>query len=109
MTNQLTKDGLTGNSGLFPYTSQTETGSKCFFHVSANYAATKGKVFVETRDMGWERVDKAVAIKRGLPIISCSYCRRPATSVDHHYPYHTEANHCEWHRDWIKLAEEIVR
>lgn len=97
MINQLTKDGLTGNSGF---------GVAGLFHVNAPYAATKGLVFADDGDLGWERVTRVEANKRGRPIIRCTYCKRPATTVDHCWPYLTEATHCAWHRDWMRHMKE---
>ncbi len=101
MTNLLTKHGLTGNSGL---------GALGCFHVSANYAARKAGCFVEVIPRGervptWRRMTVERATKEKRHIISCSYCRRPAISLDHYWPYHSEANHCAWHTNWTELAE----
>ena len=101
MKNQLTKDGLTGNSGF-----AVEGLAPLITHISANYASTKGKVFVETRDMGWRRMTRVAAEKQGKPIIRCSYCKRPAISVDHCWPYLQEATYCGHHRNWTRFAEE---
>lgn len=101
MINQLTKDGLTGNSGF-----GVEGFGPLIRHVSAPYAATKGKVFVDDGDLGWERMPRKAAEKAGRRIIRCTYCKRPATTVDHSWPYLTEATHCAWHRDWRHLMEE---
>ncbi len=56
--NQLTKDGLTGNSGF-----NVAGLGPAITHVSSNYAATKGKVFVSTRDMNWRRMTRALRAK----------------------------------------------
>ncbi len=101
MINQLTKDGLTGNSGF-----GVEGLAPLIRHVNAPYAATRGKVFVETSDLGWRRMTRVAAEKAGRRIIKCSYCKRPATTVDHSWPYLIEATHCAWHRDWMRHANE---
>lgn len=101
MKNQLTKKGLTGTSGF------NVEGLNPASHINAPYAAAKDGVFVETGDMGWQRMERATAEKRSLRIIRCSYCRRPATTVDHSWPYLTEATHCAWHSDWRKHADQV--
>ena len=58
--------GLTGNSGLVP-------GG----HISANYSAGEGNVFVA--------------------IVKCRHCDQPAVSMDHYYPYDSQFNRCEDH------------
>lgn len=94
--NQFTKDGLTGRSGF------NVEGMSFAFHVSANYAAMKG-VFVETKDMGWRRMTRVAAEKQGKRIIRCSYCKRPAISLDHSWPHLQEATYCARHRNWQEL------
>lgn len=91
--NILTKDGLTENSGL------NVEGFGGIFHISAPYAAGDKKVFVETRDFGWRRMTVTRAKKENRTIIPCSYCKRPAITVDHYHPYHNEMTHCAWHRN----------
>lgn len=98
--NVLTKDGLTGNSGFGVLNMPFAT------HVSASYAATKKKCFVASRNTDWRRMTLARAKKERREIISCSYCRRPAISLDHFWPYHSEVNHCAWHRNWTELIKE---
>jgi len=100
--NQLTKDGLTGRSGF------NVEGMSLAFHVSANYAATKGMVFVESEEecTNWERMTRVVAEKQGKRIIRCSYCKRPAISLDHSWPYLQEATYCARHRNWQELMRE---
>lgn len=100
--NQFTKDGLTGNSGF------NIEGLSDIFHLSANYAATKGFVFVEVKEdrRDWERVKKSDAIKNKRHIIRCSYCTKPAISLDHSWPYLQEATYCADHRDWQKMMEK---
>lgn len=79
--------GLSGNSGFVA----TPDG---MVHVNANYDSNK-KVFVETRDGYWRRESR----KRANPekIIRCSYCKRPAVSLDHCWPYLQEATTCAVH------------
>ena len=94
MRNKLTKDGLTGNTGLGV--------SGVFFHISANYAAGKGKCFIEKehKEWGlvWQRMTLTRAKKEGRKIIPCAKCKRPAISLDHHWPYESEYNYCARHR-----------
>ena len=85
---EMGKYGLTGNSGL--------TG---WGHVSASYDCN-GMVFVETDDY-WKRMPKEEAEKQGLKIITCSYCDKPAVSLDHHYPYMADQNLCAEHYEAI--------
>lgn len=100
--NSLTKDGLTGVSGF-----GVDGLAPLIWHVNASYASTKGKVFVSTKDMGWRRMSRVTAEKQGRSIIRCSYCKRPAISLDHSWPYLQEATHCAWHRNWRELANEM--
>lgn len=93
MENKLTKDGLTGDSGL---------GVAGFFHVTANYAAGEGNCFVRREDAEygdiWERLPLKQAQDERLEIISCAQCDKPAISLDHHWPYMSDYNYCEDHR-----------
>lgn len=101
MKNQLTKEGLTGGSGF------GVESLEGIWHLNANYAATEGHVFVETKDVEyieWRRVKTEDA--KGHRIISCSYCKNPAISLDHSWPYLTEATYCADHRDWQKWSAE---
>ena len=98
--NCLSKDGLTGNSGF------GVDGLSGIIHVSANYAATKDHVFVETEDMGWERIKRADLATDKRPVIRCSYCAAAAISLDHCWPYLQEATYCEVHRDWQRWMKE---
>lgn len=101
--NILTKDGLTGSSGL------NVANLSGIFHIIANYAAGAGRVFVLTRANqkvpNWKRMTRRAAKKAKRQVIPCSYCRRPATSLDHYWPYHSEANHCAYHRNWNELCQ----
>lgn len=102
--NILTKDGLTGNSGI------GVENLPGVFHISANYAAGKKHCFVLThlrhRDgPRWKRMTLARAKKEKREIMRCSYCNRPAISIDHFWPYHSEANHCARHRNWNELCQ----
>lgn len=103
MNNSLTKNGLTGNSGF---------GVVPGIHINANYAAVKGKCFVEVEENGdltgaWKRTTVKCAKEKGWRIIKCSYCNRPAISLDHCWPYLTEATYCAHHRDWQKHLETM--
>lgn len=92
MKNRLTRNGLTGNTGL---------GVMGMFHISANYAAGKGKCFIQKshKEWGlvWQRMTLARAKKEGRKIITCAKCKRPAISIDHHWPCENEHNYCERH------------
>lgn len=105
MSNELTEHGLTGRSGYLV------NNIPSAIHVSANYAAMDGNVFVETGEDNvpeWERVTLEQAIKEGKKIIKCSYCQNPAISLDHFWPYHSEMNYCAEHKqtakDFVKNA-----
>jgi hypothetical protein len=81
---------IKGNTGL---------GRMGMFHISAPYDCN-GKVFVDAHIEGyqdWERVD----IKDADPtkIIKCAKCDKPATQLDHHYPYDDFFNLCDEHED----------
>jgi len=84
------KYGLVGNTGL--------VGEFGTFHISAPYDCN-GKVFVgkEHPELGetWDRVDASQADPS--EIITCSMCDKPAVSLDHFYPYHSEMTRCEEH------------
>ena len=96
--NKFTKDGLTGNSGF------RVEGISDAWHVNANYAATENMVFVESGDMGWKRMKEADAVEKKRRIIRCSYCTKPAISLDHCWPYLQEASYCDKHRNWQELV-----
>jgi len=83
--NKLGKFGIKGNTGL---------GVAGAFHLSAPYDSN-GQVFVDCRDRGWERVDADKANPDA--IIRCCMCDKPAVSLDHLYPYHSEMNRCARH------------
>jgi hypothetical protein len=94
--NTLTKDGLIGSSGL-------GVDGSVFFHIAANYAAGRGKCFVEWFGRGdsapdWKRMTLKRAHKEGRHIIACAHCDKPAISLDHLWPYHSEMNYCAAHR-----------
>ena len=86
--------GLLGDSGFLP-------GG---FHVNMPYDAGD-KVFVEREftleheedditDTNWFRVDPQEA--KEDEIIRCAYCKsRPATALDHMWPYHNERTRCD--------------
>lgn len=78
------KYGLTGNSGLI---------GNC--HFNAPYDCN-GMVFVKTDD-GWERVPKEQAKKENRKIITCSYCNKPAVSLDHCWPHLQKETVCKKH------------
>lgn len=82
--NQFGKYGLTGDSGFI---------GDC--HFSAPYDCN-GMVFVE-HDNWWKRMDKKEAKKKGLKIIKCEYCDKPAVSLDHHWPYMSDTTVCAKH------------
>jgi len=85
MINKLSKYGLTGDCGFISPN----------IHVNANYDCN-GMVFVETDDY-WERMPKKEAKKKGLKIIKCSYCDKPAVSLDHSWPYLQDETTCKKH------------
>ena len=97
--NKLTKNGLTGDSGF----------AVCNFpgawHITANYAARRRGCFVVDKVQGWKRMTLYRARKENHDIISCSYCKYPAISLDHLYPYMNEATHCAKHRNWREIIE----
>ena len=82
--------GLTGNSGF------VAPG----LHIAANYDCN-GMVFVEVEDpewgLIWERMESIEAHEKGLQIIKCALCEKPATSIDHYFPYYQEMNRCDDH------------
>ena len=84
------KYGLSGNSG---FVSEDK-------HVAASYDSN-GMVFVEVDDghggTWWRRIARKEAEDRGLSIILCSMCDKPAVSLDHHWPYDDDLNRCEKH------------
>jgi hypothetical protein len=68
---------------------------------------SKIKVFVNAYIEGvqdWDEVD----IKDADPskIIKCFQCDKPATRLDHYYPYHSELNLCDDHKDNPKGGED---
>lgn len=77
--------GITGNSGIVP-------GG----HVSANFSAGDGNVFILVEDF-WKRISKS-DLKPEMKIVECVYCKKPAISIDHHYPYESEFNYCKDHK-----------
>lgn len=92
--NKLTKNGLTGNSGF------NVAGMPAFHHISANYASNNGMVFVEHEDRyRWQRMPAKMAVEKKKHIISCSYCSKPAISIDHCWPYLIENTYCEDHKE----------
>jgi hypothetical protein len=72
-----------------------------------NYS-NNGKVFVEWEyhsrlDDGtidkwhhWKRMTLKRAMKENRRIITCSFCKKPAISLSHYWPY-MGPNHCEDH------------
>lgn len=104
MKNILTKDGLTGCSGYGVENAPTA------IHVLANYAAGNKRCFVVTNANRrgapwWKRMTLDRAKNENRPIIRCSYCSRPAISLDCLWPNHSEANYCAYHRNWLKFAD----
>ena len=87
--------GLTGNSGLL-----VDGDGKVVGHISAPYD-NNGMVFVEVQHpeygMIWERMPKEQAEAEGKTIIRCCQCDKPATSLDHFYPYFSGQNLCDDH------------
>lgn len=99
--NEVGKFGITGNSGL---------GVLGYFHCGLPYDSN-GMVFVSVGRCGdrWVRmpIDKAkIAITRRKrrEIIKCYMCEKPAISLDHLWPYHSELCRCEEH--YHKAIEE---
>lgn len=84
------KYGLSGNSGI------VAEG----LHIAAPYDSNGG-VFVEVEDeewgVVWRRVSKKKAESKGMKIISCSMCEKPAVSLDHHWPYFHDYCRCKDH------------
>lgn len=92
-SNQLSRAGLTGNSGwLSPN-----------LHVNAPYSSNGG-VFAEVWDrrfriMSWRRVTRAEAKRKKLRLIPCAHCRGAAVRIDHSWPYMVGMNACKRHLD----------
>jgi hypothetical protein len=92
MTNAMSdigKYGLKGNTGL----------CACgVYHVSAPYDSN-GKVFVSIRHKQWGEIWRRVSADKANParVIRCSMCDKPAVSLDHLWPYHSEMNRCAKH------------
>jgi len=82
--------GLKGDSGM------VAPG----LHVAASYGCN-GMVFVEVFDeeagITWARKSLVDTNKLKLPVIRCSMCNRPATSLDHYFPYYQDMNRCDKH------------
>ena len=92
---ELGKYGLTGNTGL--------TGEKeGVFHIASNYDSN-GMVFVEKSIDEWVRMTLAKAEEKGLKIIKCCKCDKPAVSLSHYHPYDNETTVCAEH--WEKRNE----
>ena len=83
------KFGIKGNTGL---------GVGGMFHVSAPYDSN-GKVFIRVQDKEWGVVWKRVSADKADParVIRCCMCDKPAVSLDHLWPYHSERNRCAAH------------
>lgn len=65
--------------------------------LSMNYSAD-GKIFIRDKTgEGWFRGTAEEAAKRGLRVIRCNYCDKPAVTLDHSYPYQTETTACQDH------------
>jgi hypothetical protein len=65
--------------------------------LNMNYSSA-GKVFIEDKTgEGWFRGTPEEARKRGLKVVSCHYCHKPAVTLDHSYPWQTEYTACEDH------------
>lgn len=92
------KFGIKGNTGL---------GVGGMFHVSAPYDAN-GKVFICVHHKKWGEVWKRVRADKADPkrIIRCCMCEKPAVSLDHLWPYHSEMNRCADHFD-TPYSEEL--
>jgi len=77
-------------------------------NMSVDYKSMVGKVFIESGPIaegGWKRVSIAQAKAWRKKPIPCSLCKRPAASLDHFYPYHTERNLCQFHLDKEKVSK----
>ena len=91
---------LKGNSGLI-----LDDNDKMIMHINAPYD-NNGMVFVHTEDhMWWERMSLKQAKKEKREIITCCQCDKPATSLDHHYPWMIGQNLCDDH-DYILAFNE---
>jgi hypothetical protein len=95
--NELTEHGLTGNSGF------AVAGLPTCFHVNANHAANDGTVFVEHKDH-WRRMKAEEATAKKKRIIPCTYCAKPAISLDHSWPYLVENTYCADHKETAAAA-----
>ena len=74
--------------------------------ICCNYRADKGWVFLEYYPKGervpwWRRARREVVNRRGWQkrIIKCAHCNRPATRLDHHWPWMSGANKCDLHKN----------
>ena len=91
--------GLKGNSGLI-----YDDNGKLVMHLNMPYDAGKNKVFAIIQDPEqtelptWERMTAKQADKRNLPIITCCQCDKPATQLDHHWPYMSGMCLCDDHK-----------
>ena len=84
---------LKGNSGLI-----YDDDGKLVMHIAAPYDSN-GLVFAIIQEDNelptWERMTIKEAHKRNLGIINCCQCNKPATQVDHYWPFCSGQNLCD--------------
>lgn len=91
------KNGITGNSGVVPFghlAMPFDGNGKVFVVWTYRRKFPNGKI--EKHD-GWKRMSYSRAVKEKRVIINCSYCKRPASRLDHYWPYMSEMNACSEH------------
>lgn len=54
----------------------------------------RGLFFLKDDTLGWRL---GIPITDGSNIIRCRKCDKPATQIDHYYPYYDENNSCDDH------------
>lgn len=72
-------------------------------HISHPFGAGEDHCFVEGLEDcdSWHRISLAKAREENLQIIACRYCDKPATQLDHFWPYHSEYTLCQKHKKLI--------
>ncbi len=91
---QRSKRGLSGQSGFVSRS----------FHISMPYGAADDEVFIWYYPKGdnhiWRRRVKASTVERRgwqKRVLKCVKCGKPATKIDHHWPYMSDYNLCDEH------------
>jgi len=65
-------------------------------HICTSYRVKPGWCFVDDKRLDWRRTRLVwVAKKDKRKIIRCARCRRPATWLDHFYPWMSDMNRCD--------------